>query len=889
MDKRKFKVSGMSCAACSARVERAVSSLSGVEKCEVSLLLGEMRVVGSISESTVISAVTNAGYGAEVEKGIDVSTYDAERENEREIKAVRNRLIFSGAVLLFLMYISMGYVMWDFPLPQFLSKRPFLIGMLELVLTSLIMVINKQFFVKGARGIVNLAPNMDTLVALGSGVSYVYSIVLLLTSGLRNASHHTLHMLYFESAAMILVLITVGKLFETLAKGKTTSAIRSLMDLTPKEVTVIRGGKEITVPAREIAIGDVFIVKKGENIACDGMVIDGEISVDESALTGESIPKDIHSGGSVFGATTVLSGWAKIEAVKVGEETAIAEIIRMVREASSSKAPVAKAADKIASIFVPSVLLISLVTFIIWMLVGADLSDAISRAVTVLVISCPCALGLATPVAIMVGSGVGAKAGILFKSAASLEAAGRIKVVAFDKTGTITEGKPEVTDVVACSVEKQELIRIAAAIEVKSEHPLASAITGYAKNVLSSPLPECKRFEAFVGGVSAEVGEEKYYIGNERFISEKASLSAPDDFERFKKQGKTTLIVSNTKSVIGIIAIADKIKEDSAKAIEELHSLGIKTVMITGDNSAAAESVARSVGIDEVRAEVLPQDKARVVKALSSHGSVAMVGDGINDSVALTEADVGIAIGRGADVAIDSADVVLTRSSLLGVASAVKLGRRVLLNVYENLFWAFSYNTIGIPLAAGAFIKALGWTLSPMFGAAAMSVSSFLVVVNALRLNLYNPNKITENENNSLQKSLYNANIQEKCVENGECNNSEKTENNEYANGKNEVSFEALNFKNSENSERENTNNGVFVDDKEREENMKNITVKIEGMMCPHCSGRVKNALEASELVMAADVSHERGDAIITLSDIADENSVSELKKIINDAGYVTP
>jgi len=846
MKKTKFKVTGMSCAACSARVERAVSALNGVGVCEVNLLLGEMSVVGDASDEAVIGAVERAGYGASVYNEAESTSADVFDAGRKEIKSILLRLIVSGGLLLVLMYISMGHVMWGFPLPQYLSERPLLLGIAELLLTSLIMVINKHFFVKGAQGIVNLAPNMDTLVALGSSVSYVYSIFLLfrMNSEIRAddilSAHHTLHALYFESAAMILVLITLGKLLESMAKGKTTSAIRALMDLTPKTATVIRDGEELEIPAKDIRLGDIFIVKKGENIACDGRVVEGEISVDESALTGESLPKDVISGGTVFGATAVLSGWAKIEALKVGEETAIAEIIKMVRDASSSKAPVAKAADKIAGIFVPSVLLISLVTFAVWMLLRAPLSEAITHAVTVLVISCPCALGLATPVAIMVGSGLGARKGILFKNATALELAGKLKTVAFDKTGTITEGNPEVSEVVPYGISENDLISIASAIEEKSEHPLASAIVNYSKGVRKEKPLECESFEAFVGGVCGIVEGEKYFIGNERFIKGKTSLQPSADFERLKGEGQTALMVAKSGGVLGIIAISDKIKDDSREAVLALKALGIKTVMITGDNASAARKVAERVAIDEVWAQVLPADKAQIVKTIAKDGTVAMVGDGINDSVALTEADVGIAIGRGADIAIDSADVVLTRGSLMGVVSAVKLGRRVLLNVYENLFWAFSYNIIGIPLAAGAFSKLLGWSLTPMFGAAAMSVSSFLVVMNALRLNLYNPEKIRKNKNKSLQN-------------------------------------------------KENYPKITEFSGNERNNIMNTLTIKIEGMMCPHCSGRVKSALEASELVLAADVSHERGDAVVTLVGAADEKTASALKEIINAAGYNTP
>ena len=853
MKNTKFKVIGMSCAACSARVERAVSSLLGVDACEVNLLLGEMTVLGDASSDSVISAVEKAGYGAEIYKEITEED-DSEREAKEQTRSILRRLVFSSALLLVLMYISMGYAMWHFPMPAFLTKTPIPLGIAELALTSLIMVINKHFFVNGVRGIVNLAPNMDTLVSLGSFVSYVYSIILLFKiSDNTHSVAHALHGLYFESAAMILVLISLGKMLESIAKGKTTSAIRALMDLTPKTAIVIRDGIETEIPARDIKAGDVFIVKKGVNIACDGVVIDGEISLDESALTGESLPKDATPGSFVYGATTVLSGYAKIRAERVGEKTAIAEIVRMVKEASSSKAPVAKTADKIAGVFVPSVLLLSLVTFTLWAIFGSDISDAVTHAVTVLVISCPCALGLATPVAIMVGTGVGARRGILFKNAASLESAGKIKTVAFDKTGTVTEGKPEVCDVVSYGMDKARLMAIAGAIEEKSEHPLAVAVVNFTKGAENENNVLCEKFEASVGGVKGTVNGEEYYIGNERFILECLSLMPTEDFTRLKASGKTALIMAKKDAVLGVIAISDKIKADSTDAVESLKSLGIKTVMITGDNAFAAKEVAERVGIDTVIADVLPNEKANVIKELKKDGIVAMVGDGINDSVALTEANVGIALSQGADVAMDSADVVLTRGSLFGVVSAVKLGRRTLLNVYENLFWAFSYNVIGIPLAAGVFGVLFGWYLTPMFGAAAMSVSSFLVVMNALRLNLYNPDKKHENKNNSLQNCA-NLNVRT-----------------------------AINTDNTESIEHVNTND---IKDKERNERMNNVVIKIEGMMCPHCSGRVMSLLTASELVKEADVSHERGDAIVTLNCEATAEAVATLENIITEAGY---
>ncbi len=835
MEKRKFKVTGMSCAACVARVEKSVRSIPGVSGCEVNLLLGSMSVEGDVIESDIIAAVKSAGYGISFEEKNDLSKQNREyetEENNNQKKKIKVRLIISSLLLVFLMYISMGHVMWGAPLPGFFAKNPLSIGILQLLLSGFIMVINKDFFINGVRGMVHFAPNMDTLVALGSFASFIYSVVLLflMSDDLYNsnqaAAMHKLHGLYFESAAMILVLITVGKMLEALAKGKTTSAIRALMDLTPKTATVIRDGNEVVIPAEEILVEDVFIVKRGENIPADGEIIEGSISVDESAMTGESIPVDKNQKSRVFGATTVLSGYAKVRALKVGEECAMAKIIAMVKEASGSKAPVAKAADKVAGVFVPIVLLISLVTFVVWMLVSGEVSDAVGYAVSVLVISCPCALGLATPTAVMVGSGVGAKHGILFKTAASLEAAGKIRAIAFDKTGTLTEGKPEVVDIISAGVSLDILIKYAASLEAKSEHPLSFAVTKYANDKNISLLP-AENFTAEEGGIYAKIDMDVVFGGNLRYIMKKTECviesQTEDMINKLSAEGKTVLIFATVSKILGIIAVSDKIREDSKSAIEELKKLGIKTVMITGDNKRVAEYVSTRVGIFEVYSEVLPGEKAETIKTLSSkYGNIAMIGDGINDSVALTSADVGISVGDGTDVARDSADVVLTSSSLSDVASAVRLGRRTLLNIYENLFWAFIYNIIGIPLAAGAFVSILGWSLNPMFGAAAMSVSSFIVVMNALRLNLYDPSR-----------------------------RKNKTILNEMSNKK--------------------------------ENHMKTVEIKIEGMMCPHCSGRVKAVLEAFSQVTSADVSHEKGNALITLKE---DISESELEKAIENAGY---
>ncbi len=834
MDKRKYKVSGMSCAACVARVEKSVKALSGVDECEVNLLLGSMTVLSDASDEDIISAVRSAGYDASLQGDGRKSSDEKKQDEGAPFKKIIRRLVPSCVLLFILMYISMGHMMWHLPLPEFLAENPISMGITQLWLSGLIMVINKEFFINGARGIVHLAPNMDTLVSLGSLTSFVYSLyVLYLMSAdmlLSNtgSAMERLHGLYFESAAMILVLITVGKLLEALAKGKTTSAIRALMDLTPKMATVIRDDGEVLISAESIAIGDIFIVKRGENIPADGEIVEGLVSVDESALSGESVPIDKSVGDGVFGATSVLSGYAKVRAVSVGEQTAMAKIIAMVKEASGSKAPVAKAADKVAGVFVPCVMALSLLTFIVWMLVGVPLGEAVTHAVAVLVISCPCALGLATPVAVMVGSGVGAKNGILFKTAASLEASGKIKMVALDKTGTVTEGNPAVCEVISFLDNDERLIALAASLESKSEHPLARAVNTYAKERGVSLLP-AEEFLAEYGGVSAAIDGSKVFGGNVKYIEKKCAGSLSDKtlsrINELSGEGKTVLIFASELDIFGIVAISDKIREDSPNAIKELEKLGIQTVMLTGDNRKCAEYVAGRVGISRVVSEVNPLDKAKIIRELSlGEGDlVAMVGDGINDSVALVEADVGISIGSATDVAIDSADVVLTRSSLSDVAAAVRLGRRTLINIYENLFWAFCYNIIGIPLAAGAFIPIFGWSLNPMFGAAAMSVSSFLVVMNALRLNLYDPTR-KHNKKAKMQTNIY-----------------------------------------------------------KKETEMEKLTIKIEGMMCPHCSGRVKSLLLENPAVSEADVSHERGDAIITLKE---KTEISVLEEIITDAGY---
>ncbi len=836
MSEKNYRVKGMSCAACVARVEKSVKALPGVDSCEVNLLLGTMKVSGDTEDNDIVRAVSAAGYEAILEGEAAPSAVGAEENSEERgaMRAIAARLITSAILLLMLMYLSMGHAMWGFPLPDALSHNPIAQGLLQMVLSLAIMVINKHFFVNGAKGMVHLAPNMDTLVALGSFFSFAYSFCMLLVmsdrviSGNIEGAHGVLHSLYFESAAMILVLITVGKLLEARAKGKTTSALRALYDLSPKLATVERDGREEVISAKDVAVGDIVILKRGDIVSVDGEVISGALSVDESALTGESIPVDKGEGARVISGTTVLSGYARIRAQKVGEQTVISEIIEMVKRASSSKAPVAKAADRVAGVFVPAVLVIAFVTLAVWLILGREFGFALSRAVSVLVISCPCALGLATPVAIMVGSGVGARRGILFKTAEALELCGRVKTVAFDKTGTVTEGSPELTECVTVGISDRELISLLASAEAMSEHPLAKAICDKADSLGLARHGDVQGFLAESGGISATVSGKRLLCGNRRYIETKVDSEIPatleSAYERLSGEGQTVLFAAVEGSIVGAVSIFDKIREDSREAISAINSMGIKTVMITGDNRRAAEYVAGRVGISRVIPEVLPSDKAKIIEDLEREGHSAMVGDGINDAVALKAASVGIAVGKGTDIAKDSADVVLTRVGLSGVVAAIGLGRRVLINIYENLFWAFCYNIVGIPLAAGAFISLFGWEMNPMFGALAMSLSSFLVVMNALRLNLYNPMGYTKNKN-LMQTNIYNT----------------------------------------------------------KENTMKTVTIKIEGMMCPHCSGRVKEQLLANPAVEAADVSHERGDAIVTLRE---DIPVSELCAIITAAGY---
>ncbi len=820
----------MSCAACSARVEKAVSSLDGVESCAVNLLTNSMTVEGNIDDEIIISAVEGAGYGASVadsDKSVSKSAREAleDKETPRLIK----RLVWSLGFLLVLMYISMGHIMWGWPLPE-LMRSPILLAVLQGILALIIMIINRKFFINGAKGVLHLSPNMDTLVSLGSGASFIYSAVLTVliiiaaTNGDHETAHTYLHGLYFESAAMILALITLGKLLEAYSKGRTTDALRALMDLAPKKAIVIIDGREVEIPAEDVKVGDIFAVRPGESFPVDGVVLEGVSAVDESALTGESIPVDKTIGDSVSAATINKSGYLVCRAEKIGSETALAKIIKMVSDASATKAPIAKIADKVSGVFVPVVIVISLITTVVWLIVEQNIGYALARGISVLVISCPCALGLATPVAIMVGSGMGAKNGILFKTAQSLQQTGRAEIVILDKTGTITKGTPEVTDIwTAENVSQNQLLSVAYSLEKKSEHPLARAIISKCEK-LELSAPDAESFYALVGsGVQGTVEGKDAFGGSLKLIGGKISISpdAQKVAEDYAEQGKTPLLFCLDGELLGIIAVADSIKGDSAEAISQLHGMGIKTVMLTGDNARTAKAVANAVGVDEVISDVLPDGKEAVVRKYKREGCVIMVGDGINDAPALTSADIGVAIGTGTDIAIDAADVVLMKSELMDVPAAIRLSRRVLTNIKENLFWAFIYNIIGIPLAAGVWIHLLGWELSPMFGAAAMSLSSFCVVSNALRLNLAN---------------IY-------------CPKNDKT-----------------------------------IKSKRKQENKEMTrTIHIVGMMCPHCEARVKKYLEAVEGVLSAEVSHEKGTAVVTTNgSVSDET----LTKTVVDLDY---
>ncbi|MBQ6843750.1 MAG: heavy metal translocating P-type ATPase [Agathobacter sp.] len=865
---KQYNVTGMSCAACSARVEKAVNAVPGVTACSVNLLTNSMGVDGDVVESEIIKAVIDAGYGAtakgsarsdksggrvgangEANSSSNHIDYSEAREalEDHETPKLKKRLFTSLGFLLVLMYFSMGHAMWGWPVPAFFAQNMLAQGLLQLILSAIIMVINQKFFISGFKSLLHKSPNMDTLVALGSGASFVYSTYMLfvmtdaVTKGDMTLAHEYMHEFYFESAAMILTLITVGKMLEARSKGKTTDALKSLMELAPKTATVLKNGEEVAVPIEQVQIGDEFVVRPGEHIPVDGFVLEGSGAVNEAALTGESLPVDKEAGDKVSAATVNQSGFLRCKATRVGEDTTLSQIIQMVSDAAATKAPIAKIADKVSGVFVPVVISIAVVTFIVWMFLGESFGFAIARAISVLVISCPCALGLATPVAIMVGSGMGAKHGVLFKTAVSLEETGKTQIIALDKTGTITSGKPQVTDIYPLNgLEEKELLSYAYALEIKSEHPLAHAIVEKAKEekIFAKKI---KDFSAVAGnGLSAIIGEEILFGGNLKFVEQQLTLARSEDdaktdgketfteeqqshlfklAEKYSSEGKTPLFFGKGKELLGIIAVADTIKEDSPEAIRQLQNMGIHVVMLTGDNETTANAIGKQAGVDEVIAGVLPEGKEAVIRSLKAKGKVAMVGDGINDAPALTRADIGIAIGAGTDVAIDAADVVLMKSRLSDVAAAIRLSRATLTNIHQNLFWAFFYNAIGIPLAAGVFIPLFGWELNPMFGAAAMSLSSFCVVTNALRLNLF---------------QVYRADKDKKIKQ-------------------------------------------------RKEEKIMEKTLTIEGMMCPHCSGRVHDALEANDAIANAVVSHETGTAVVTLAaEISDE----ALTKIVEDAGY---
>ena len=826
---KQYQVTGMSCAACSARVEKAVSKVPGVTSCSVSLLTNSMGVEGSAAEQAVIAAVEAAGYGASV-KGAASAPAPAQSDPlaDHETPALKRRLLSSLVFLVLLMYLSMGHMMWGWPAPAFLADNPVAMGLAQLLLTVIIMVINQRFFISGFKSLWHKSPNMDTLVALGSTASFVYSVYALFAMtgaqarGDAAQAMSWMHEFYFESAAMILTLITVGKMLEARSKGRTTDALKGLMKLAPQTATLMIDGQERTVPIAQVQTGDVFVVRPGENIPVDGVVLEGHSAVNESALTGESIPVDKAEGDAVSAATVNQSGYLRCRATRVGEDTTLSQIIRMVSDAAATKAPIAKVADRVSGVFVPVVIGIALLATAVWLATGADFGYALARGISVLVISCPCALGLATPVAIMVGNGKGAKNGILFKTAVSLEEAGKVRVVALDKTGTITTGQPRVTDVLpAPGVTEEELVTSANALEQRSEHPLARAVVERAES-LQLKAQEVSGFTALPGnGLTATLDGEALSGGSLAFISGRAEVSETmrKQADRLSGEGKTPLLFCRGGRLLGMIAVADAIKPESPQAVRELQNMGVRVVMLTGDNQRTAEAIGRQAGVDQVIAGVLPDGKESVIRSLQSQGKVAMVGDGINDAPALTRADIGIAIGAGTDVAIDAADVVLMNSRLTDVPAAIRLSRATLRNIHENLFWAFIYNIIGIPLAAGVFIPLLCWQLNPMFGAAAMSLSSFCVVSNALRLNLFDPHSARKDH---------------------------------------KIKFA-----------------------KERKTMEK--TLKIEGMMCTHCSGRVKKALEEVPGVFSAEVSHESGTAVVTLGAPVDD---AVLKKAVEDQGY---
>lgn len=826
---KKFNVTGMSCAACSSRVEKAVSKVEGVQSCSVSLLTNSMGVEGSASDESIIAAVEKAGYGASVAGGEKKQSAENEQLKDKDTPVLMHRLIASVGFLAVLMYISMGHMMWGWPLPAFFADNHIAMGLAQLLLCVIIMVINRKFFISGFKGLIHRSPNMDTLVALGSGASFVYSVYALFAmtdaqvKGNAELVMSYMHEFYFESAAMILTLITVGKMLEAHSKGKTTNALKALLNLAPKKATLFIDGKETEVTVDKVKKGDVFVVRPGESIPVDAEITDGSTAVDESALTGESIPVDKVVGDTVSAGTINKAGFIKCSATAVGEDTALSQIIKMVSDAAATKAPVAKIADKVSGVFVPAVIVIALITIAVWLLCGQTVGYALARGISVLVISCPCALGLATPVAIMVGNGMGARKGILFKTAASLEEAGKTQIAVLDKTGTITKGEPKVTDIIPFEITENELLKYAYSIEAKSEHPLAKAIIVKAEELSLNPY-EVTDFKAESGnGLSAEYNGKRIIGGSKKYISSLINISndISSRADSLSEEGKTPLFFMKGDKLLGIIAVADVIKEESPQAIKQLQNMGIKVVMLTGDNERTAKAVGKLAGVDEVIAGVMPDGKEKVVAELKKQGKVLMVGDGINDAPALTRANIGMAIGSGTDIAIDAADVVFMKSKLTDVPAAVRLSRKTLRNIHENLFWAFIYNVIGIPLAAGVWIPLLGWQLNPMFGAAAMSLSSFCVVTNALRLNFFditNPKKD--------RKIKYKS---------------------------------------------------------KKDDNAMTKTMKIDGMMCSHCEGRVKQSLEGLAQVSQAEVSHEKGTAVVTLTA---EVSNDVLKKTVEDQGY---
>ena len=826
---KKFNVTGMSCAACSSRVEKAVSKVNGVKSVSVSLLTNSMGVEGSASDESIIAAVEKAGYGASVAGAEKKQSAETDQLKDKDTPVLMHRLIASVGFLVVLMYISMGHMMWGWPLPAFFADNHIAMGLVQLLLCVIIMVINQKFFIGGFKGLIHRSPNMDTLVALGSGASFVYSVYALFAmtdaqvKGNAELVMSYMHEFYFESAAMILTLITVGKMLEAHSKGKTTNALKALLNLAPKKATLLIDGKETEVTVDKVKKGDVFVVRPGESIPVDAEITDGSTAVDESALTGESIPVDKVVGDTVSAGTINKAGFIKCSATAVGEDTALSQIIKMVSDAAATKAPVAKIADKVSGVFVPAVIVIALITIAVWLLCGQTVGYALARGISVLVISCPCALGLATPVAIMVGNGMGARKGILFKTAASLEETGKTQIAVLDKTGTITKGEPKVTDIIPFEITENELLKYAYSIEAKSEHPLAKAIIVKAEELSLNPY-EVTDFKAESGnGLSAEYNGKKIIGGSKKYISSIIGISNDilSKADKLSEEGKTPLFFMLDNKLLGIIAVADVIKEESPKAIKQLQNMGIKVVMLTGDNERTAKAVGKLAGVDEVIAGVMPDGKEKVVAELKKQGKVLMVGDGINDAPALTRADIGMAIGSGTDIAIDAADVVFMKSKLTDVPAAVRLSRKTLRNIHENLFWAFIYNVIGIPLAAGVWIPLLGWQLNPMFGAAAMSLSSFCVVTNALRLNFFditNPKKD--------RKIKYKS---------------------------------------------------------KKDDNAMTKTMKIDGMMCSHCEGRVKQSLEGLAQVSQAEVSHEKGTAVVTLTA---EVSNDVLKKTVEDQGY---